>query len=279
MTSRILTIEEFFGLSENPFKDNLDERFYYTTRQHEKTFASMLYCITNKQAVGLIVGASGTGKSMISYRILSFLKDKPEYKPGLILVNPQMPKTSLLKEVARELGLDLPAHNMSTQDLIDLITNEIIRQYKEDRRIILIIDEAHFLSSEALHMVRTLTNLETPQEKLVSCILIAEARFLTRLLYKTYDSLRSRIKTKAQLVPLNEEETKGYILHRLNVVGRNKPLFEEDTFALIHQKSHGICRQVNKIAGQCLFEACFDEKPVINLQVLNESLSNLEGLL
>lgn len=279
MAQEILTIEKFFGLSENPFKDNLDERFYYTTRQHEKAFASMLYCITNKQAIGLIVGESGTGKSLMSYKVFSFLKDKSEYTSGLVLVNPHMPKTSLLKEIINELGVELPSRNLSTQALIDLISNEIIRQYKEDKRIVLIIDEAHFLSSEALHMIRTLTNLETPQEKLISSILIAESRFLNRLGYKTYDSLRSRIKTKTHLTPLTENETEGYILHRLRVAGRENELFENDTFPIIFKRSKGNCRQINKIAGQCLFEACFDGKPVINGDVLNEALANLEGLI
>ena len=60
-----------FGLKEERFRDNLDERFYSSTRQHERAFASMVYCVTENEPAGVILGSSGVGKSLISQRLLS----------------------------------------------------------------------------------------------------------------------------------------------------------------------------------------------------------------
>ncbi len=269
----------FFGLKEEPFKDNLDERFYYSTKQHERAYASMVYCITSNEPAGIILGQSGLGKSLISQRILSSIKNYPQYIPVLVLIYPQMPKTALLKEILSQLDIAVPKKRPSTQDLLELLHTYIIARYREGKRVVLILDESHFLNVQALHLIRSLTNLETPKEKLITAIFIAEERFVRRLQYKTYESLRTRIKIKARLEPLNLEETREYIKHRLAVAGATNSIFAEETFPLIFEKSRGICRNISKIAGQALFDAAFEQRRTIDLPLLRESLKGLEGLL
>jgi general secretion pathway protein A len=274
-----LTTTTFFGLKEEPFKDNLDERFYYSTKQHERAYASMVFCITSNEPAGIILGQSGLGKSLISQRILKAIKEYPQYIPALVLIYPQMPKTALLKEILSQIGVEVPKKNPTTQDLLDLLHSYIIARYREGKRLVLILDESHFLNVQALHLLRSLTNLETPKEKLITAIFIAEDRFVRRLQYKTYESLRTRIKIKARLEPLNLDETEEYVKHRLSVAGCENSLFADEVFPVIYEKSHGICRNISKIAGQALFDAAFEEKKTIGLAQLQDSLKGLEGLL
>ncbi|MDP7247977.1 MAG: AAA family ATPase [Planctomycetota bacterium] len=268
-----------FGLKEEPFKDNLDERFYFSTKQHERAYASMVYCITENEPAGIILGTSGVGKSLISQRLLSTLDKDKTYIPIIVLIYPKMSKIALLREIYSQLGLPKLKSNPNTSDLLEPIHSHIIDQYKNGKRIALMMDESHFLNVSALHLIRTLTNIETAKEKLITSIFIAEQKFLKRLQYKTYDSLRGRIKIKAQLDPLDADETAQFIQYRLHVAGAKEDLFPEESYELIYKRSKGICRNINKIAGQALFDAFFDGQTEVTMESLKGSLKNLSGIL
>lgn len=240
----------------------------------------MIYCLTENEPAGLILGTSGVGKSLISQKLLSALSKYENYIPLIILIYPRMSKVALLREIYSQLGLPpLSSGNPTTMDLLEPIHTHIIQRYKDGKRIVLLLDESHFLNVSALHLIRTLTNIETAKEKLITSIFIAEARFLRRLQYKTYDSLRGRIKIKASLEPLSLEDTTNFIKHRLTVAGAKRPLFPEESFPLIYEMSGGICRNINKIAGQALFDAYFEGLKEVTMDSLKFSLRNLEGIL
>lgn len=268
-----------FGLKEEPFKDNLDERFYYSTKQHERAFASMMYCVTENEPAGIILGPSGLGKSLVSQRLLSALSKFDTYIPIIVLVYPKMSKIALLQEIYTQLGLPELKRNPTTSDLLLPIHSHIIDQYKSGRRIVLLLDESHFLNVSALHLIRTLTNIETAKEKLITSIFIAEEKFLRRLQYKTYDSLRGRIKLKAQLGPLDQEDTRKFIKHRLKVAGTNRDIFPKEVYPIIYKQSKGVCRNINKIAGQALFDADFEGLKEVTVESLKDSIKNLDGIL
>ena len=267
-------------LREEPFRDSLDERFYYPSAKHEKAFATMVYCITQHEPAALIVGASGIGKSLIAKRLLSSLSQYDEFRFAWVIISPDMPKTSLLREICREAGLELPGRSApSTQHLLEMLHTQIIDLYTQGVRLVVILDEAHFLKAQSLHLVRTLTNIETPTEKLVTAIFVGEERFIQRLQNRTYDSLRGRIKVIARLEPLNRQETEEYIKHRVRVAGGDEDLFAEDTYDLIFEHSGGICRNINKIAGQALFNAAFRGETRVTRAAVEDAIAELEGIL
>lgn len=276
----ISAVASHLGLREEPFRDSLDERFYYPSPKHERAFATMAYCILQHEPAALIVGASGIGKSLVAKRLLSHLSQYPEFQFAWVIASPGMPKTSLLREIAREANIQLDSRpTSSTQRLLEDIQAHIIDLYAAGRRLVFIIDEAHFLPSQSLHLVRTLTNIETPQEKLITAIFIGEPRFLQRLRQPTYDSLRGRIKSIARIEPLSRQETEEYIKHRLRVAGGPDDLFTPDTYDLIYEASEGICRNINKIAGQALFNTVFEEMDRVTRAAVEEAIADLEGIL
>ncbi|MBC7286464.1 MAG: AAA family ATPase [Armatimonadetes bacterium] len=276
----ISAVASHLGLREEPFRDSLDERFYYPSPKHERAFATMAYCILQHEPAALIVGASGIGKSLVAKRLLSHLSQHPEFQFAWVIAAPGMPKTSLLREIAREADIQLDTRPTSaTQRLLEEIQGYIIDLYASGRRLVFILDEVHFLPSQSLHLVRTLTNIETPEEKLITAVFIGEPRFLQRLSQPTYDSLRGRIKSIARLEPLSREETEQYIKHRLRVAGGSEDLFAPDTYDLIHQHSGGICRNINKIAGQALFNAVFADMGHVTRAAVEEAIADLEGIL
>jgi len=245
---------EHFGLERIPFNDCVNPEFFYRTESHEAAFVRMMMCARHHKAIGLVWGRSGTGKTLLAQMLLSTLSDD-EFIPVLLLSNPGISKTGLLGCLMNELQIPAPSGRNGIQGLIDQVHAFLMDTYSMGKRVVIIVDEAHFLPSDQLHIIRTLTNLETPQEKLCTIILFAEETFLRRLRHKRYSSLRGRIAMTSYLLPMSRPETEQYIKFRLMVAGSPQDLFDEASYDVIYNRTGGICREVSKIADLALLEA------------------------
>jgi general secretion pathway protein A len=141
------------------------------------------------------------------------------------------------------------------QDLVKLLSNHIIELHGQGRHLVILIDECHLLSADCLHVIRTLSNIETPRQKLVTCLLFGEARFAQRLEHPSYDALRNRIYLRTSLGALAPAEVAQYVQFRLMTAGRLQELFTPGALAAIGEKTGGVCRSINKLAMLSLIEA------------------------
>jgi len=67
----------------------------------------------------------------------------------------------------------------------------------------------------------------------------------------------------------------AYILHRLKVAGREKPLFDSQALALLYEYSGGIPRRINIIAGNALIEGFGKEAEVIGSDIIESVVQEL----
>jgi general secretion pathway protein A len=252
-----------YGLRENPFADCVHPAFFFRTDGHAEAFRSMMLAAEFKTSLGLVTGPSGTGKTLVSQMLLQQFEE-PKYRVILVLVTPGISKTGLLREILAELGLALPVGITRVQDLVRLLSNQIIELHEEGRRLVIIIDECHLLSADCLHVVRTISNIEIPEEKLSTCLLFGEARLAQRLEHSSYESLRNRIYLRAQLQPLTATETAQYVKYRLMTAGRLADLFTAPALDSLHVRSGGIPRSLNKLAMLSLVEGALRHSAAID---------------
>ncbi len=243
-----------YGLRENPFADSVHPAFFFRTEAHAEAFRDMMLAVEFQASLGMVTGPSGTGKTLLTQLLLQHF-DEPKLRAILVLVTPGLSKTGLLREILSELNLALPVGNARVQDLVKALSNHIIELHQQGRRLIIIIDESHLLSSECLHIVRTISNIEIPQQKLVTCLLFGESRLENRLAHASYESLRNRIYLRSQLRPLTVDEATQYVKYRLMTAGRLTDLFTDAALKELREKSGGICRSLNKLAMLTLIES------------------------
>lgn len=257
-----------FGLRENPFADCVHPGFFYRTESHAEAFRNMMLAVDFDASFGLVTGPSGTGKTLVSQLLLEHL-NQPKYKTVVVLVTPGLSKTGLVKEILAEMNVALPAGMAPLHDLVKLLSNEIIDLQQRGQRLVILLDECHFLSADCLHVVRTISNIEVPQRKLVTCLLFGESRLTKRLEHPSFESLRNRIYIRCKLAPLTQVDAAQYIKYRLMVAGRMTDLFTPAAIWAIHGHSGGICRSVNKLALLSLVEAVGRQQPMIDDTIVN----------
>jgi general secretion pathway protein A len=193
---------------------------------------------------GLITGKSGTGKTLLSQILLERLP-RNRFKPILVPVTPKQSPSAFLKTILATLGE--PSISKDLQALIQHISERILEISASGIKPVLFLDECHFLSAEALQLLRTLSNFESANKKLITCLLFAEDSFLRRLSHPAYASLKSRMYLRIFLEPLNADECKQYIHFRLMSAGLEKAdLFDDSEIADIHTQSAGIPRCINQ---------------------------------
>ncbi len=250
------------GLRENPFADCVHPGFFYRTESHAEAFRSMTLAVEFDASLGLVTGPSGTGKTLVSQLLLEHL-DQPKYKTVLVLVTPGLSKTGLLREILAELNVALPVGMTPLHDLVKLLSNEIIDLQQRGQRLIILLDECHLLTADCLHVVRTISNIEIPQRKLVTCLLFGEARLAQRLQHPSFESLRNRIYIRSKLAPLTQVDAGQYVKYRLMVAGRMTELFSPAAIWALHAHSGGICRSLNKLCLLSLVEGATRSTPLI----------------
>src|SRR3990172_3533795 len=74
---------------------------------------------------------------------------------------------------------------------------------------------------------------------------------------------------------MNRDETKGYILHRLNVAKAEQTIFTEPALDLIYERSGGIPRRINQICDMGMFTAYTKKALTVDDSIIKEALQNL----
>ncbi|MGD2084214.1 MAG: AAA family ATPase, partial [Chromatiales bacterium] len=243
--------ESHFGLSERPFSIAPDPRYVYLSQAHEDALAHLLYGVGEGGGFVQLTGEVGTGKTTL---IRSLVDQLPANVDLALIFNPRLSPRELVATVCDELHIPYP-EGASLKDLIDRLNERLLASFAAGRRIVLIIDEAQALDPDVLEQVRLLTNLETTREKLLQIVLVGQPELRDALARPELRQLAQRITARYHLEPLSIEDTRNYVLHRLNVAGAKRPLFSDPAIREIQRSSGGVPRLTNVIADRSLLGA------------------------
>jgi hypothetical protein len=191
------------------------------------------------------------------------------------MVSSQVGADDLLKIISATFGLSYEGEDKST--LLNRIECFFISQAIEGKRVLMIVDEAQNLPKDALEELRMLSNFEMSGKTLFQTFLIGQQQLSERLFLPEMEQLRQRVVATYQLKSLNEEETKSYILFRLEKAGWNQsPEFEDNIFSEICNYTQGIPRRINTLCDRILLFGYLEELKVINLAAVQKVIADIE---
>ena len=266
--------QDFFGFSEKPFDLTPDPKYLYLSPKHKEVLAHLVYGLQENNGFLKIVGEVGTGKTMICR---SFLRElRADFNIAYIF-NPCINELELLQTINMELGI--PGKSKSKKKLIDVLNGFLLEERSKGHRVVVIIDEAQDLQPNVLEQLRLLSNLETDTEKLIQIVLIGQPELDKVLAKDGLRQLRQRITIKWELLPLNLEETRGYIQHRLNIaLGKGKVRFSREAVEVVFRYSRGIPRMINVVSDRTLLIAFTQSTKKITPKIVKLAVSDIGGL-
>ncbi len=266
--------EEHFGLSAKPFQLSPDAAFFFPSKEHKRALSFLEYGLDQADGFIVITGDVGTGKTTIVQTLLQSLD--PNELMVANLVTTQLEEDDLMHLVAASFGLRVNANSKAL--LLRDLERLFIQQAEDNRRVLLIVDEAQNLPPKSVEELRMLSNFQRNGRPLVQIFLLGQEEFRKTLLSEGFEQLRQRVIATYHLNPLDQAETRTYIEHRLSCANwQHRPDFTVDAFASVFQYTDGVPRRINNLCDRLLLYAFLEDKQTIDRHVVDAVAKEIGG--
>jgi general secretion pathway protein A len=263
---------QFYNLREKPFNLTPDPQFLYLGESHKEALALMTYAIRERKGFMVVTGEVGTGKTTLIHALLRGLDADTK---TVFIFNPILEVKDFFKFVCFDLGIQ--ARDGTKGDCLLEIYQFLIKNYKQRKNVVLIIDEAHNLNPFLLEEIRLLSNFETARDKLIQIIMVGQPELSYTLNQPQFRQLKQRIGLWFYINPLNRRETGEYIRSRLHRVGMATSCFTEKAIDEIFRYSKGIPRPINILCENSLTIGYAMGRKKIDERIIKEAIDDLEG--
>ena len=239
--------EAYYGLREKPFSILPDPDLIYWGQIHRMAFGMLEFGVMNNAGFTVITGEIGSGKTTLVRHLLKKLNPK-NINVGLISNTPHG-REELLQWIMMSLGQPFEGN---TAVLLKGFQDFLYSQYSNQRRTILIVDEAQNLGEEALEGLRMLSNINVDKYQFLQLILVGQPQLKELLCSPKLLQFAQRVSSDFHLKPLAQDDVAKYIDFRLGAVGSPAKIFTDDACKMIAAASHGIPRVINILCDTAL---------------------------
>jgi type II secretory pathway predicted ATPase ExeA len=247
---------DYFGLKRDPFTNEMETGEDILDTKEMSRAEKKIVNAVEKGGWIAVTGPVGSGKSTLIKRVEAKLaKDKK-----VCIVKPRTIEKQFLgashvcDSIIQDLGVtDLLNHRRTLEHKARLVGRVLEEAYKDNRRVIVLIDEAHLLRVDALLALKRIYEFEIGFKKLLSIVLVGQD-FLAKNL-KTNFQL-SEVSQRVDLYELGSlNGSLGlYVRHKLERAGCGRELFDNSAFKAIGER-FDTPLSVNNVAAAALLAA------------------------
>ena len=264
--------EKFYHLTGKPFQLNPDPSFFFGSRGHRRAYSYLQYGLYQGEGFIVLTGEVGAGKTTLIRNLLQQL-DLAKVNAAQ-LVSTQLNADGLLRAVAIAFGLPVRDHDKA--HLIAELEAYLVSLVPQQKRALLIVDEAQNLALQAVEELRMLSNFQLGNKALLQSFLVGQPELRQLMRSPRMQQFRQRVIASYHLGPLDSDETRAYIVHRLKHVGwTGDPRIEDEAFDLVHAFTSGIPRRINTLCNRLLLAAYLSDKHSIGSEEVEDVIVEL----
>jgi type II secretory pathway predicted ATPase ExeA len=233
-----------FGLSKMPFTALPAGSEVFIGPQTAGLVAALGSALAPRDAVAVVSGGAGTGKTtLVNYALNALYKKKKVVRVGRSPLEPQ----NVLQSLLIVLGVE---NRPSDREQRLVILRDALRQYASAGiSVIVVVEDALTAGVEVLAEIAALTATEDGETGGARIVLMGVNSLSDFLQCSELADLSGRIALQHELHALNAAETRGYLLHCFrNAGGDFDQLFQPDCSALLHKICDGNPRAINQLA-------------------------------
>lgn len=267
-----MSYESFYGMKEPPFFNIPDERYFFTYPQNERAIFKIIHTVKRRMGLAVVTAGIGTGKTMLSRKILEMLNTEFFETSLIVMVHNQVEPLWFLRKLVIQFGGD--PGQADKMKLLNILYKRLMEVSAQGKIPVVMIDEANMIQNkEFFEEIRGLLNFEHKTGKLINFVFFGLPELRENL--RMDMPLTQRIAIAIELRPMDEKTTIQYIRHRLIVAGAKRMMFDQDAIMMIYKYSGGIPRLINTIADNALLEGFIEKSEVINNRIVNNTLVDL----
>src|SRR6266404_3296893 len=191
---------EFYGLREQPFGVTPNPRFLYPSPSHREALASLMYAIQTDLGFSALIAEPGMGKTTLLFDLLERYRNSAN---TAFLFQTQCNSQDLLRYLLAEFGVETEGRDSFFMH--EKFRDVLLQSARENKKVLVILDEAHNLDDSVLETIRLLSNFETSDSKLLHIILAGQMHLAEKLMRPGMAQLFQRISIVNRLKPFTHE--------------------------------------------------------------------------
>jgi len=260
-----------YKLESKPFQMSTDPNFLWLGEKHKEALATLKYAIVENKGILALTGDVGTGKTTLINALIQSLGDDTMvatiYDPSLEVLD-----FFNIVSVAFNMGKTFD----SKGEFLIYFKRFLKEVRAQNKKVLLIIDEAQRINNELLEEIRLLSNLEDEHVRLLNIFFVGQNEFIDILKKYKNRALRQRITIRYHIEPLTLSETEAYTRHRLKIGGARARIFSSGAIQEIFSFSNGYPRLINIICDHALLSGYVREIIIINADIIRECKEELQ---
>src|SRR6516165_2317615 len=248
----------YWELSEPPFDNSPNPKFFYMSPEHEEALVRLVYTVRHRKGCGMLTGEYGCGKTTLSRALIQRLEAE-RYEIG-VLTNPSWTPADFLREVLYQLGVE--THETRKPELLHLLNDLFFRNYQAGRESVVIVDEAQLIEDDSVfEELRLLMNFQTDDRFLVTLLLIGSPELGVKV--RRLKHLDQRISLRYHLNTLDDQ---------------HKQLFTEEAVKLIFDFTRGTPREINNLCDVALLVGYSKRVKEVGDKIVAEVIKDMVGV-
>lgn len=264
----------YWNLRERPFEPTWDTRYFFQSRDHDEALNRLTFLAGERTMLfGMMTGEIGCGKTMTR----AVFSERLDQRRFCVVTqeNSAFTFSELLGLVLEELDGNLSDAGQTKFARVERLKKVIARVHAEGRHLVLIFDEAQDMTPATLNELKLLTNLNRAGQSYLTIVLVGQPEL--RDLVATLPQIDQRVSLRFHLNPLDLEDSRSYLRHRLKVAGHpTGELFEADAIERAFQVTLGVPRELNRMAKLSLEFAWVKEYPLVSLKAVEAVVRDLQ---
>ena len=256
-----------YGLAREPFTKDIAPSDMMQTDLLQDALQSLKAAIEGRTSA-VVTGDSGSGKTCL---LRALEEDLPQGRYRLHYAhNSTVNRRDFYRQLSIGMGLEPHSSFAALHQSVSQHIQELASHHK--LRVIVMLDEAHLLSIQVLEQLHILLNYEKDSKPWLSLILVGLPDLRETLKRNVLASLTARMPIRVHLQPLDADQVKLYIRHRMNTAGCRRDVFSDDALLLMSKATGGIMRRLDVLGDQCLIAALKSKSNIVDAAVVQKAI-------